>query len=98
MGSGVLPDAKKHTVKYSNSYVRQYLQGGYFSGEGKIEVKKILNENHKTAVKMLMKDNNYYYIGQPVCGGSNWFKFPKSIYNEFIKFYKKTHFGKYDNI
>ena len=98
MGSGILPDSKKHTVKYSVSYVKQFLQDGYFNGEGKVEVKKIANENHETAIEMLMEDNDYYYIGQPICQGSTWFKFPKNIKEDFKSFYKKTHYGKYKNI
>ena len=74
------------------------LQDGYFNGEGKVEVKKIANENHETAIEMLMEDNDYYYIGQPICQGSTWFKFPKNIKEDFISFYKKTHYGKYKNI
>jgi DnaJ-class molecular chaperone len=98
MGSGFLAENKKHTVKYALSFVKQFLQKGYFNGEGKVEIKKIQEQNHVTAVKMLMEDSNFYYIGQPVCGGSTSFKFPKEIKEDFIKMYKKTHFGKDSDI
>ena len=94
MGSGVLAENKKHTVKYALSFVKQFLQEGYFNGDNKVELKKIYNQNHKTAVTVLMEDSNFFYIGQPICGGSTSFKFPKEIKEDFIKLYKKTHFGK----
>jgi len=98
MGSGVLAKGKKHTVKYAVSYVRQFLQDGYFNGIDKVEVKKIENKYHKTAVTMLMEDSNFYYIGQPICGGSTWFKFPKEVYSDFVGFYKKSHYGRNSDI
>ncbi len=90
-GSGNLV-GKEHTQNYSVQWVRVYKGEGYFKGDGKIKLKSLRYEGEK-AEWMAMEDNDFYYIGQPVCGGSTHFKFPKDIGKEFVSHFKKTPYN-----
>jgi len=63
MGSGILPGAKKHTVKYARSYVQQFCNKGFFLTEISDPLKPILcikNKGHKTAEQLLMEDDKEF--------------------------------------
>jgi hypothetical protein len=42
-----------------------------------------------TAVVKVAKDSEFYYFGQPICGGSGWYKVPFSAVAGFVPAYKK---------
>ena len=83
---------KEHTKNYSVEWVRQYQGKGYFKGDGKVKVQCLKYEG-ETAEWMAMMDDEFYYIGQPVCGGSTHFKFPKDMVKEFVSHFKKTNYN-----
>jgi hypothetical protein len=91
-GAGTLV-GKEHTKNYSVEWVRQYFGEGFFKGDGKVKVKSLRDEG-ETSEWMAMMDDDFYYIGQPVCGGSIHFKFPKDKGKEFVSHFKKTHFNR----
>lgn len=91
-GAGTLV-GKEHTKNYSVQWVLQYKGDGFFKGEGKVKV-KCLKDKGKTSEWAAMMDEEFYYIGQPVCGGSTHFKFSKDMGKEFVSHFKKTHFNR----
>jgi hypothetical protein len=92
MGSGRLPEAKKKNIGYSRAFVKQFMQPGFFPEDqsGLKKVKCIGFEGHETAEKWLMINCGDYYLGQPVCRASGWYKIPVADFSEFAKHYKKA--------
>lgn len=90
-GSGELPDAKKCNVGYSRQFIRVYMQEGFFPENHSFAlIAPISFIGHETAEEQLLEDTDSYYIGQPVCRASGWYKIPKSQMSEFCKHYKKA--------
>jgi hypothetical protein len=48
------------------------------------------NDGHPTAEQRVMLWAGFYYIGQPVCRSSTWYKVPPEQWAEFKKHYKKA--------
>lgn len=90
-GAGIVPEAKKRNMGYSRSYIHAFSGSGYFpTAEVKAtEWSAIAHIGHPTAEQRVMQFNGHYYIGQPVCRSSTWWKIPISEWADF-----KLHFNK----
>ena len=91
-GAGILAAPKKSTVKYSVSYCLPFAGPGFFPAEYQ-HMEKILCigfNGHPTAEQWILKDEEFYYIGQPVCRSSTWWKVPKDTFIEFLENYDKA--------
>jgi hypothetical protein len=92
-GSGFLPESKKHTMGYSKAFVKQYAGNGYFpkNQDRMVKLSAIAHIGHPTAEMQLLKEGSNYYIGQPICRSSTWFKVPNVDFELFVYHYNKTH-------
>lgn len=89
-GSGVIPDAKKSTLKYSKSFIDQFLMKGFFPES--LNADKICAFafiGHPTAEFQVLKDADNYYVGQPICRASGWYKVPLAHFEDFKKYHNK---------
>src|SRR5689334_10671717 len=91
-GSGSIPDAKKKNLGYSKAFIGEYLQRGFFPEDqsGMEKIKCIGMEGHLTAEIWILKDADFFYIGQPVCRASLWYKIPLASFPEFLIHYIKA--------
>jgi hypothetical protein len=70
--------------------LERYEQRGFCPNFSEISVLgSVCMMENDTAVVKVAKDSEYYYFGQPICGGSGWHKVPVSEIKDFIPAYKK---------
>jgi hypothetical protein len=91
-GTGVVPDPKKGTVSHSKMFVNQFLNNTFFpEDQTGMEIVKRLKYPGETAEKDVLKDDTFFYVGQPVCRSSTWWKIPHSQFTEFAEHYMKSY-------
>lgn len=101
-GTGVLPDIKRKAVGYSKEFIKSFAGSSFFPEDqtGMNKLVCLSFEGHPTAEQWLMCDGNFFYIGQPVCRSSTWWKVPVELFGEFRnhynKVYKKTKIPDYE--
>lgn len=102
-GTGNIPEVKNKTVAYAQAFIKQFQMDGFFpytrlAGNKHEEMAEIPLEQvhcygakeHPTAQSWIMKDATYYYVGQPICRASIWYRFPLDALQEFAKYYLKA--------
>lgn len=91
-GSGTIPETKKNTKSYSEAFLKQYAQPGFFPEDqsSMVKVKCIGFEGHPTAERWIMMDEDSIYIGQPVCMSSDWYKISLSEFHSFVPHFEKV--------
>ena len=91
------------SITFAETFVRQYMQDGYFHKDDNMELVSVLDWGGQTAELQLLKDNKFYYIGQPVCHASSWYKVLSSEWDGFCKMWiiarskKRHHLGGFTN-
>lgn len=89
-GTGKLPELKKKNIGYSQNFIREFMQPGFFPESLQAERVIRIGEEHPTAEKWVMHDADFYYIGKPVCRASGWYKIPTAEWPEFVNHYSKA--------
>lgn len=101
-GSGSLPAKASKNKGFSVAFIADFAGSTYKGTEFNIDgffpnhlplsiVSVIGFEGHLTAERQLLKDDNAYYIGQPVCRSSTWWRVPMDQWSEFKKHYLKVY-------
>lgn len=102
-GTGSLPESKSKTVTYARSFIDQFKQSGFFPytrfacrkqdglAEAAMEKVQRIGAEHPTAERWIMTDGGAYYIGQPVCRSSDWYKLPIDALEDFSRYYSKVY-------
>jgi len=99
-GSGSLPDTKKHTKAYAQAFIDQYgdrvqQESGAdcffpkYAIENATKLYSVYGEG-ETWEFAVMKDETHYYVGQPVCRSSVWWKVPIDQWIDFVKYIFKA--------
>lgn len=99
-GTGKINEPKNGGITYSRAFINQYLQKGFFpAGLSYIPAIQILsNPGHATAEQRLLLIGNEYYIGQPICRGSIWYRIPTNDFDTFKKHWNKNNGKKYEHL
>jgi hypothetical protein len=92
-GAGSIPEPKRMTIGYARAFVEQYAGAGFFPEDqsSMTRIVRLSTEDHPTAEKWLMRDASHFYVGQPVCRSSIWYKVPESEFEAFLKHYNKGY-------
>jgi hypothetical protein len=98
-GTGKLKKAAEKSISFANRFILQYdgKQPGmvdcYFpADQSKMTVVQIIgNHGHATAEWKVMKDDLFFYVGQPICRGSRWYKIPAENFMEFVKYFNRAY-------
>lgn len=96
-GSGLLGYRSANTIGYAKRFVLDFYGIIMFPNEPlfpkdqyKMTVLEVIyNHGHPTAEYKVLKDNDFYYVGQPVCRGGNWYAVPISQWEEFKKHWNR---------
>lgn len=92
-GQGVIADKSVNNIGYSKRVIDSYSQKGYTPRE-LVDTTELIRvtafAGHPTAEAHFRKDDAYYYLGQPLCGGSDWKKIPIDEIDVFAKHYRKV--------
>lgn len=96
-GSGILGHRSINSKGYSECFVADFFGVNLFPNEpyfpadqSKMTVLEVFcNIGHPTAEYKVMKDNEFYYVGQPICRGSSWYAIPIDRWEEFKKHWNK---------
>lgn len=105
VGTGNIPPSKKHTLSFAKAFIYQFdaddpivrkedLDAG---GDGffpkYLTAVKLYAYAHlnSTAEMQVLLDDNFYYVGQPICRSSIWFKIPIDSWVDFKKYYQKVY-------
>lgn len=82
---------KTSSMTYAKTVCYSYQQSGFFyPTEETKKIQCIAFEGSDTGEKWVMSDSECYYIGQPVCHASGWYKVPASEWDGFKKLYNKA--------
>jgi hypothetical protein len=95
-GSGVRPDKAKSNVGYSKAFAEGFRGGKqddpYFPAEVQPTTWEVIGmPGHPTAEHRAMFWEGFYYVGQPVCRSSTWYKVPPEQWGEFKKHFNKAY-------
>ncbi len=93
-GTGKLNSPKVRPVTYARAFCLQFYQRVGFFPEDQSKMQRLVCtgfEGHATAEEWVLKDDEFYYLGQPVCRSSTWWKIPYAQYADFVKNYLKAY-------
>lgn len=79
-------------ITIARKFVKQYAGTGFFPEDQSDMTRLVrMSEKHPTAEKWLLQDDDFFYIGQPVCRSSIWYKVPASDFAEFMRHYNVAY-------
>lgn len=106
-GSGQVAEPRRGTITYARIFVNTYARAGHdvsdvsMGGDGFFpevvakcgEVQYAFGRyiGHATAEHRVVYYDGHYYVGQPICRSSTWYRVPEDVWEEFIVHYNKAN-------